>query len=141
MARKIAAMAMALVALAVVASAGAAPPKVPLGVFRTTITDADLRAGGVTDLSENHGTYTLKLLGKGRWTFHQVARNYLQEPDHTGTYAVRATGTTFTDTGFGVAFTARLSYDGKHLRFKILKADIPELRVIFGAHPWTKVGG
>ena len=132
---------MLIVALAVVASAGASPPNVPIGVFKTTITDTDLRAGGVTDISENHGTYTLKLLRKGRWTLHQVARNSLQSPDHAGTYTVGKTGVTFTDTGFGVAFTARLSFDGKHLRFRILKADIPELRVIFGAHPWTRATG
>jgi len=137
MARRTAAI--VIVALAVVASAGAVPPKVPIGVFKTTITDADLKAGGVTDISENHGTYTLKLLRKGRWTMHQVARNSLQEPDHAGTYVARKTGVTFTDTGFDVAFTARLSFDGKHLRFSILKADIPELRVIFGANRWTKV--
>jgi len=117
------------------------PPKVPIGVFKTTITDADLRAGGVTDISENHGTYTLKLLPKGRWTFHQVARNSLQNPDHAGTYSTGKNGVTFTDTGFDVAFTARLSFDGKRLRFRILRADLPELRVIFGAHPWAKVRG
>ncbi len=129
----------ALVALAVFVSAGLAAQKVPSGVFRTTITDADLKAGGVSDLAENHGTYTLKLLPKRRWTIHQTAPNALQNPDHTGTYAVTKDGIHFEDTGFGVGFTARLSFDGKHLKFKIAKADIPELRVIFGAHPWTKV--
>ena len=126
--------------LAVAASAGAAVSKVPTGVFRTTITDADLRAGGVSDLGENHGTYTMKLLPKGRWTLHQVAPNPLQAPDHAGTYTVARNAVRFVDKGFDVGFTARLTLDGRHLRFKILRADIPELRVIWGAHAWTKVG-
>jgi len=130
----------AFVALAVFASAVSAAPKVPTGVFRTTITDADLKAGGVSDLAENHGTYTLKLLPKGRWTLHQVAPNPLSAPNHAGTYAVKKNGVRFDDPGFAVGFVARLSFDGRHLRFKIVSADIPELRVIFGAHPWTKVG-
>ena len=128
--------------LSVAASAaGAAAPKVPIGVFRTTISDADLVRAGVSDISENHGTYTMKLLPKGRWTLHQVAPNTLQAPNHAGTYAVKNNAIRFTDTGFAVSFTARLSFDGKHLRFKILSADIPELRVIWGAHFWTKVRG
>jgi hypothetical protein len=131
---------LAALALALAASAGAAAPKVPTGVFRTKITDADLKAGGVSDLAENHGTYTIKLLPKGRWTLHQTAPNPLQAPDHTGTYTVTKHGVRFTDTGFDVSFTARLSLQGRRLRFTILKADIPELRVIWGAHPWTKVG-
>jgi len=129
-----------LAVLAVAASAGAAVSTVPTGVFRTKITDADLRAGGVSDLTENHGTYTMKLLPKGRWTLHQVAPNHLQAPDHVGTYTATKNGVRFVDTGFDVSFTARLTLAGKHLRFKIVKADIPELRVIWGAHPWTKVG-
>jgi hypothetical protein len=126
--------------LAVAASAGAAVPKVPTGVFRTKITDADLRAAGVSDLRENHGTYTMKLLPKGRWTLHQVAPNALDAPNHSGTYRATKSAVRFVDTGFDVSFTARLTLDGRHLRFKILRADIPELRVIWGAHTWTKVG-
>jgi hypothetical protein len=134
------ALAIAFVTLAVAVSAAAATaPKVPLGTFKTTITDADLRAGGVSDIAENHGTYTMRLLPKGRWTLHQVAPNALQNSAHAGTYTVRRNAIRFTDTGFDVGFTARLSFEGKRLRFKILSADIPELRVIWGAHSWTKV--
>ena len=123
----------------VVVPAAAAATTVPIGVFRTKITNADLKRAGVSDVAENHGTYTLKLLPKGRWTFHQVAPNPLSEPDHTGTYVPTKQGIRFTDSGFAVAFTARLSFTGSQLRFKILSADIPELRVIFGAHPWKKI--
>ena len=129
-------------ALAAAASAaGATAPKVPLGTFRTTITDVDLKAGGVSDIAENHGTYTMRLLPEGHWKLHQVAPNPLHDADHVGTYTVRKNAVRFTDTGFDVSFTARLAFDGRHLRFKILSADIPELRVIWGAHPWTKVRG
>jgi hypothetical protein len=129
----------ALAALAAFAPAVSAAPKVPTGVFRTTITDADLTAAGVSDLAENHGTYMLKLLPKGRWTLHQVASNPLSAPNHAGTYALKKNGVRFEDPRFSVGFVARVTFDGRHLRFKIVSADIPELRVIFGAHPWTKV--
>jgi hypothetical protein len=129
-----------LAALTLVASAGgAASPKVPTGVFRTTITDADLSAGGVSDLFENHGTYTLRLLPNGRWRFHQVASPPPGSPNHAGRYGARGNAVRFTDPASHVGFTARVSFDGRHLRFKILRADIRELRVIFGAHPWTKL--
>jgi hypothetical protein len=131
----------AIVLLCFVAAAcgGASAQQVPTGTFRTTVSDSALAAAGVSDIPENHGTYTLTLLPKGRWKLHQVAPNVLQAPDHSGTYVVTKNAVRFEDPVFAVGFTARVSLQGGRLRFTVLRADLPELRVVFGGRPWREM--
>jgi hypothetical protein len=112
---------------------------VPTGTFRTTITDADLIAGHAGNLAGNRGTYTLKIMAGNSWTMKNTAAGHLINPTQGGTYRAGATSVFFTNQFTGGTFTARLSYRSGLLRFTILRASRPELRVVFGAHPWRRV--
>jgi hypothetical protein len=113
---------------------------VPIGTFTTTITNADLIAGHVGNLAGNRGTYTLKIQAGNSWSMKNTAAGHLINPTQGGTYRVGANSVFFTNLFTGGTFTARLSYRSRLLRFTILRASRPELRVVFGAHPWRKVG-
>jgi hypothetical protein len=113
---------------------------VPIGTFTTTITNADLIAGHAGNLAGNRGTYTLKIQAGNSWSMKNTAAGHLINPTQGGTYRVGANSVFFTNLFTGGTFTARLSYRSPLLRFTILRASRPELRVVFGAHPWRKVG-
>jgi hypothetical protein len=136
---------LAALVLAAAAAAGAQTRSTfPKGVFRTKITDADLRKGHATeDLAENHGTFTLTLT-PGRWKLVQKAPNGIQNPVIRGTDVVKGKTvdfkTTFPTEFAGIHAVARWGFDGKYLRFKVTKAPYPEQYVLYDAHPWRKVG-
>jgi hypothetical protein len=115
---------------------------VPTGTFTTSISNADLAAGHVTGsaVAANRGTYTLKIQAGGRWTMKNTAPGHLINPTQGGTYHATGTSVAFTNIFTGGTLTARLALRAGTLRFTILKASRPELRVVFGAHPWRKVG-
>jgi hypothetical protein len=122
---------------------GAVVARFPAGVFRTTITDADLIAGHApSEVQENHGTFTLTV-GNGRFVLHQWAPNPLTNPTGSGVYTVTGNKILFTmKKPFELAggrIKATWSYVGHTLRFKVPDGD-PDYRVIFSAHPWRKVG-
>src|SRR5262245_3650333 len=130
-------------ALAVAAGAAAQPAaKFPGGVFRTTITDADLKAGGVKDIAQNHGTYTMTLR-PGRWRFVQKAPNPLEIPVAGGGYTLAGNGIRFTIRTpaplNGASVHGTWTYDGKALRFQGMRED-PSAHVLFTAHPWRRIG-
>jgi hypothetical protein len=126
---------------AIIAGAAAALA-IPTGTFTTTIGNADLAAGHVTGsmVVASRGVYTLKIERGGRWTTKNTAPGHLINPMQGGTYRASGTAYAFTNLFTGGTFTARLAYRTGVLRFTILKASRPELRVIFGAHPWRRVG-
>jgi len=115
----------------------------PNGTFTTTITDDDLVKGHATrDIPENHGTFTL-LLKDGFWRLHQQAPNPLQNPSAGGRLRVtgdRVVFVTYKPLEFaGSRDVLRWSFDGTRLRFHVIVGG-PEEAVVFGAHPWEKVG-
>jgi hypothetical protein len=122
---------------AAIIAAAAATLAVPTGTFTTTISNADLAAGHVSGsaVAASRGTYTLKLEAGGRWTMKNTAAGHLINPMQGGTYRASGTAFAFTNLFTGGTFTARLGYRAGVLRFTIVKASRPELRVIFGAHP------
>jgi hypothetical protein len=126
---------------AAIIAAVATTMAVPTGTFTTTISNGDLAAGHVAGSAvvASRGTYTLKLETGGRWTSKNTAAGHLINPMHVGTYRASGTAFAFTDLFTGGTFTARLAYRAGVLRFTIVKASRPELRVIFGAHPWRRV--
>jgi hypothetical protein len=128
-----------MISAAVIAAAAAISIAVPTGTFRTTITDADLIAGHAGNLAGNRGTYTLNIQAGGRWTMKNTAAGHLINPTQGGTYRVSGTSVAFVNLFSGGTFTARLAYRAGVLRFTILRASRPELRVVFGAHPWRRV--
>jgi hypothetical protein len=131
-----------MISAAPVIAAAAISVAVPTGTFTTSISNADLAAGHVTGsaATASRGTYTLKIQSGGRWTMKNTAPGHLINPPQGGMYRVTGTSVAFTNLFTGGTFTARLALRAGTLRFTILKASRPELRVIFGAHPWRKTG-
>ena len=129
-----------MISAAAIVAAAALSVAVPTGTFRTTITDADLIAGHAGNLAGNRGTYALTIQAGGRWTMKNTAAGHLINPTQGGTYRVTGSAVAFTNLFTGGTFTARLTLRAGVLRFTILKASRPELRVVFGAHPWRKIG-
>ena len=135
------------VAALVYASAAAAQTgaSFPSGVFRTTITDADLRAGHVpsNEWKENHGMYTLTLR-LGRFVLAQKAPNALAIPISSGADKVTAGVVVFKFSKpaelIGLAISTRWTLAGKLLRFKVTAPNDPAVRTVFATHPWHKVG-
>ena len=125
---------------AVIIAATALSVGVPTGTFTTTISNADLAAGHVVGsaVAGSRGTYSLKLAAGGSWSMKNTAAGHLINPPHLGTYRVSGSSVAFTDLLTGGTFTARLTLRAGVLRFTILRASRPELRVIFGAHPWRR---
>jgi|SRR5581483_3101628 len=141
-------LAPALLAAAVVAAPAGArnATAFPHGVFRTTITDADLLAGhvGVNDIPENHGTFTLTIGAHGHWRLVQRAPNPLHDPVFAGAYTVRGSTVDFrtaTPTRFAGDDLVVWGFDGKYLRLRLKSySPYPETYVLYHAHPWRKVG-
>ena len=131
-----------MISAAAIVATAALSVAVPTGTFTTSISNADLAAGHVTGsaVAASRGTYTLQLQTGGRWTMKNTAPGHLINPPQGGTYRVTGSSVAFTNVFTGGTFTARLALRAGALRFTILKASRPELRVVFGAHPWRKIG-
>jgi hypothetical protein len=133
-----------LLALFAPSGRAAATPTIPSGVYRTTITDADLRAGHATgDIAQNHGTFTLTIHGS-RWSLAQTAPNAIRQPNATGGFSRH--GSTFVfEQGTpaelaGLTFALEVTRLSSGLEFLVVRAPVPEIRVIFGAHVWRRIG-
>ena len=125
-------------------STAAVPDAFPLGAWKTTITEDDLKAGGVThegELVENVGEFTLTMGEDGTWTTAQVTDAPIRWPVFEGTWT--ATGpdgfsqlTTFpTDfAGDLVDFTWKIE-DGS-LILKVVNPPDHILPIIMESHPW-----
>jgi CheY-like chemotaxis protein len=130
------------------ASAAAIPADFPFGSWTTTITEDDLRAGGLTGeglQAENAGVFTLTMAEDGTWTTAQVSDVPLRWPVFKGTWT--ATGpdgfsqlTTFpTDfAGDVVDFTWKI-VNGS-LILKVVTPPDPVLPVVMESHPWQPAG-
>ncbi len=131
-----------MISAAAIVATAALSAAVPTGTFTTSISNGDLAAGHVTGSAAvaARGTYTLQLSKGGRWTMKNTAPGHLINPTQGGTYRVTGSSLAFTNVFNGGTFTARLTLGAAGLRFTILKASRPELRVVFGAHPWRKLG-
>jgi hypothetical protein len=137
-------IALLAILLALSASGSAATaPTIPNGVYRTTITDADLRAGHATsDIAENHGTFTLTI-ADGQWSLTQTATNPLHNASANGAFTLH--GSTFVfEQGTpaelaGVTFALKVKLLRSALKFMVVRAPAPEIRVLFGAHPWQRI--
>jgi hypothetical protein len=111
---------------------------IPPGVYVTTDTVADFRAGGQVGAEWNTAqTFTLTLYANGF-----VVQT--QEPDPgeaTGNYVVNGDEVTFTWPGYGLTpETVRWSYLNGLLTFTVVDVQDGGSRIIYSAHPWRKVG-
>ena len=139
-------VAILLVLLTAAAASAQTAAKFPNGVFRTTITDADLRKGHATnDIPENHGTFTLTITANGHWVLSQKAPNPLSNPLEKGVYFVKGSTVDFKTKQppeySGVGDYVSWRFDGAYLHLKLTRSDdpAPESYVIYGAHPWRKI--
>ncbi|HKG49296.1 MAG TPA: TRAP transporter substrate-binding protein DctP [Actinomycetales bacterium] len=114
------------------------------GVYRIEITDADLRAGGVTsagDLLENHGIYTWRLRD-GTWHWDQRGPNPISRPADDGTYTVEGQRVTFLFPVAGgpppTTFTWDIDARGD-LRLAPGGDVDPVVAVLMTAHPWRRL--
>jgi hypothetical protein len=137
-----------ILGLALLASAAGARTKaeLPTGVFKATITDADLKAGHVprSDWKEDHGAYTITLR-PGRFVWAQKAPNPLQVPVSSGTVTDLTTNavewkTTKPASQAGFVIIMTWTYSGRLLRFRVDSPKDPQVRTVLDAHPWRKVG-
>ena len=120
------------------------PADFPLGTWRVTITEADLRAGGLTEtglLAENAGTFTKTFAPDGTWTIVQDSPVALRHPIFRGTY--RATGpneieetTTFPPEYAGDVVGFTWAREGTGVRFRVVNPPDPILPVVIETHPW-----
>jgi peptide/nickel transport system substrate-binding protein len=128
---------------------------IPDGVYRTTITDADLVAAGgrADDSPEDQGTYTL-VLDRGRFFWHQLGREPIFNPVVVGRYEATEDAVTFEqvapvfDEGAFSSLTWRL--DGADLVFSLSECTGPAARdaafcayqrALFTSSPWRRVEG
>jgi hypothetical protein len=127
---------------------GAAVSSSPLvGVWQTTITKADLEAGGVADpgaQTENSGKFIWTFAPDGTWTQIQQGLDgaHLNNPVFGGTWtvdggnlvAVTEFPTEYRDSGLHYTW----AIEGSELRFDLLDPPDPMLPIVMEAHPWTR---
>jgi TRAP-type C4-dicarboxylate transport system substrate-binding protein len=116
------------------------------GVFRIELTDADLRAVGITEqaeLDENHGIYTITI-EDGSYCWEQRAPNPLNNPDECSTYEVDGNRVVWHyPIGPPDVFRFERAADGD-LEVTLLRAGTAEIRPyaeVWAAHDWQRLGG
>ena len=127
-----------------VAQGSALPTGFPLGSWTITITEEDLRAGGITDaagLIENTGTFTKTYAPDGTWTVVQETSAPVRFPIFRGTY--RASGpneieetTTFPTDFAGDVVRFTWQPDGTGVRFGVVNPPDPILPILTESHAW-----
>jgi len=132
--------------LAVAGSATAARTAgLPLGSYRTEISDKDLlNAGAYQYVDQNHGTFTMTIQTGGRWRLVQKAPNYIEAPMITGRYTSSSTRFRFVVESpaelAGEFEQGTWSDDGTKLTFHPVKnGEDADAYAILGSHPWRKV--
>jgi TRAP-type C4-dicarboxylate transport system substrate-binding protein len=128
---------------------GAGPPvrsTLPDGVYRTRITKADLRQIGerAPDLERGAGTMTLRL-GGGRFTLeHDTALERVEEsgvyfgsPERTAFAVVRVDGKPLP---FVNQIRVSIRYEEGALAIVPVEDADDQEALMFGAHPWKRVG-
>ncbi len=129
-------------------SSAAIPEGFPIGSWTTTLTEADLRAGGIThegELVENAGVFTMTLAADGTWTVAQETDAPIRWPVFRGTWTSTGPDSFNQRTEFPadfagdmVDFTWRIEDGG--LVLKVVNPPDHVLPVIMETHSWTPAG-
>jgi hypothetical protein len=136
-----------LIAVALIAAGAAhAAPSIPDGVYRATITRADLRAPGVSaeDQATNVGTWTLTI-ANGRWKIANTPPpNYPPGDRIAGTYTIAGSTVVFLHETpkvyAGVAPKMRWRFDGAALHLLPLSGfPAKAVAIVWTKHAWKKV--
>jgi TRAP-type C4-dicarboxylate transport system substrate-binding protein len=124
---------------------GGADPRFD-GVYRIELTDADLRAAGITaraDLDENHGIYTITI-EHGSYCWEQRAPNPVNNPDECSTYEVDGSRVVWHyPIGPPEVYRFERAGDGD-LQVTLLRAGTAEARPYaeaWAAQDWQRLGG
>lgn len=125
-------------------SAAAAVPEAIVGAWTTTITEADLRSGGLTsagDLGENIGVFTMTFGADGTWSTSQETSATIKWPVFKGTLVATGANSFRETTTFPADFAGDVveftwSIDGKDLVVKVPTPPDPVLPIIMETHPW-----
>lgn len=129
-------------------AASSSIPEAIVGAWVTTITEDDLRAGGVTgagELGENTGTTTLTILADGTWSTSQESDVPLRWPvfkgtlEATGPNAFRQT-TTFPADYAGDVVDFTWSIEGDALVLRVVNPPDHILPILMETHPWQPKG-
>jgi hypothetical protein len=122
------------------------PVGFPIGTWTTTITEADLQAGGLTEpaaLRENAGLFTMTLAADGTWTIAQQTEVPIRWPVFRGTWTPTGPNSFDQRTEFPpdyagdvVGFTWQV--DGDELLLRVPDPPDPVLGVLTEAHPWVR---
>ena len=114
---------------------------IPPGTYVTTITVADLRAGGQYGPDWNKPIlYTWHLYPDGK-VYQTQKPDYPDQPFGRGRYVVHGDEVTFTwDANMQLTpETVHWSYFGGQLSFSIVSVQDRSSRIIYIAHPWRKI--
>lgn len=162
--RRLEARILALVVVAVTANACAgatrspSPPPSPtdaapgssladhplLGSWKSSISEQDLRAGGITDaglIAENVGVSTKTYSADGTWVLAYVSPQPVRWPVFRGTWRVSGTGeieetTTFPEDYAGEVIRYSWERDGAGIRFDVINPPDPVLPILTETHAW-----
>jgi hypothetical protein len=125
-------------------SAAGLPDGFPIGSWTTTITEADLLAGGITDegdLIENAGVFTTTFAEDGTWTTTQDTDATVKWPVFRGTWTATSADTISQRTDFPgdfagdvVDFTWKI--EGGDLLLKVVNPPDQTMPVVVETHPW-----
>jgi hypothetical protein len=113
----------------------------PTGTYQSSISATDLTKGhaGVNQAGYE-GTWSLQIQAGRHWTLKNrgPGGHLFRAPPRGGGYTLSGSTAVFADSLSGGSLTARVSYSSGSLKFTVVRSNRPELRVIFGAHPWRK---
>ena len=118
----------------------------PFGSWTATLTEADLRAAGITDapvITENIGTFTFTVAADGTWTVAQRADHPVRWPVFRGRWTLPAVGLLAIETEFpedyaGEQALLRWSIDDAGLHVLALTPPDPLLKAQWESHPWAR---
>jgi hypothetical protein len=125
------------------AGGGSIPDEI-VGAWTTTITEADLRAAGITEpagLAENSGLFTMTLGADGSWSTAQVTDAPVRWPVFKGTYEVTGPSafrqvTTFPPDYAGDVVDFTWSVRDGALVLSVPNPPDPILPILVETHPW-----
>jgi hypothetical protein len=151
--RRMTVAALVVLALTAAASAGTGGQSALNGTYRAVITDADLRAHGVTfagAIRENHGIFTMGM-HDGRWTWDQRTTNPINPPGPPAPYTIKGDQVTFVfavpgaPPGAPPPMTVRWQLATGQLLFTVVRGGCgthhcdPIARTILTAHAWKRL--
>ena len=116
----------------------------PIGSWTTTLSKADLLAGGITDvgeLTENAGVFTMTLGADGTWTTAQQTPVAVRWPVFRGTWTATGPDSFRQRTDFPADFAGDVvdftwKLDDGALVLKVVNPPDHVLPVIMQTHPW-----